>query len=136
MQKLEVPPHVNAFLVCREIFQDKLTGEYILVGPTNGFTAPEFPCATRVAIYGDLSEVRGEYFPALRLLDPDGDPIWSDRAPRALNDVGPLGHHHFVFHGSMLPLPRPGRYDLLLMAGATEIARQGLEVSQTGVAGR
>jgi hypothetical protein len=132
MPKTAILPLVHTFVVCREIFQDARSGEYILVGPTNGFLVTEYPCAIPVAVYGDLSDVRGEYTPALQLVDSDGEAIWSERAPRPMELVNPLGHHHFVFYDLRIRVPRPGRYDLLLMADKMEIARHGLKMERVG----
>jgi hypothetical protein len=133
MPKQSPLPMVHAFLVCRRITHNVVSGEYTLIAPQLGFVLPRFPAAVRVSIYGQLSEVRGEYYPELRLWGgPGGDILWENRAPAPMTSPNddPLRQHRFVFRNLAIPFPTPGRYDLLLMAHKTEIARYPLSIEK------
>jgi hypothetical protein len=51
-------PLAQSFLVCREIFQDRQTGEYILLAPLAGAAFGAFPAAFRLSLYIKLSGVK------------------------------------------------------------------------------
>ncbi len=121
-------PMVHAFLVCGQIIQDTVTGQYSAINLQIGFALPKFPALVHVAIYGQMSEVRGEYYPEFRLWGPDGEVLWDTRVPKPMTspDDDPLRQHRFTLRDVLLPFPRPGRYDLLLLARGTEIARYPL----------
>src|SRR5437773_8195992 len=104
-------PLVHSFVVCREVLQDYRTGEYILLDPTDGFAVPQFPFPICFAVYGILTEVRGEIFPELRLDDSNTEMIWSYRVPEAVPCDDPLQQNRLRLHDVTIPIPRPGRYD-------------------------
>jgi hypothetical protein len=124
-------PMAHAFLVCRQIIQDVVTGQCVLIDPKIEFALPHFPASVLVSIYGQLSEVRREYFPEFRLWGSDGEILWDYRAPAPMTspDDDPLRQYRFVFRDLAIPFPRPGRYDLLMLAQGTEIARYPLRIA-------
>jgi hypothetical protein len=125
-------PMMHTFLVCREITQDIVTNQCILIDPKVEFSLPHFPASVLVSIYGQLSEMRGEYSPEFRLWGSDGEILWEYLAPTPMTspDGDPLRQYRFVFRNLAIPFPRPGRYDLLLLASGTEIARYPLRIEQ------
>jgi hypothetical protein len=122
----------HAFLVCREIIQDVVTGQCVLIDPRVEFSLPHFPAEVLVSIYGQLSEVRGDYSPELRIWGSDGEILWNYRAPAPMTspDNDPLRQFRFIIRDLAIPFPSPGRYDLLLMSQGTEIARYPLRIEQ------
>ena len=124
----ELPrPVVHSFIPCRALFQDARTGEYTLVGPFDQkLAAPSFPTAHQFAIYGMLTEVRGTVSPELCLMNSAGESIWRLPLPPLPNE-DPLQPCRLRLHDITIPVPAPGRYDLLLMAGGQEMARYPLE---------
>ncbi|MFI5457951.1 MAG: DUF6941 family protein [Isosphaerales bacterium] len=127
-------PLVHTFVVCREIFQDNLTGEYILLGPTDGFNVPEFPFTISFAVYVLLTEVRGDVYPEYRLNDSDGETVWSYLSPDPIPHNDPFTRHRIRVNASA-PIPRPGRHDLLLLVHGNEIARYPLRIEQIELPG-
>jgi hypothetical protein len=125
-------PMTHAFLVCREIIQDVVTGQCVLIDPRVEFSLPHFPAEVLVSIYGQLSEVRGDYSPELRIWGSDGEILWNYRAPAPMTspDNDPLRQFRFIIRDLAIPFPSPGRYDLLLMSQGTEIARYPLRIEQ------
>ena len=53
-------PYVQAFVVCREIFEDHHTGEYLLFAPRSAFRLAEFPGLISFAVYAHLTELQGQ----------------------------------------------------------------------------
>jgi hypothetical protein len=127
MPKQAVQPLIHSFVVCRQVFEDARTHEFILIGPCCRFGVPSFPGTIRFTVYAHL-KLHGEYFPEFQLEDSDGRIIWDHRAPRSIAPVDPILPHQLVYYDVTIVVPDPGRYDLLLMGQGIEIARHALWV--------
>jgi hypothetical protein len=121
-------PFTQAFVVCREIFEDTHSGDYILFAPRSAFRLPQFPGSIRFAVYAHLTELHGKYSLELRLEDSQGDTLWDVRADPPVKHDDPLMPHRFAFRDLSINIAAPGRYDLLLMTEGMEIARHPLWV--------
>jgi hypothetical protein len=128
-------PFTQAFVVCREIFEDNHSGDYILFAPRSAFRLAQFPGSIRFAVYAHLTELQGKYILELRLEDSHGDILWDVRADPPVKHDDPLMPHRFAFRDLSIKIAAPGRYDLLLITAGTEIARHPLWVTAEASAG-
>jgi hypothetical protein len=128
MRKRPPQPGAQAFVVCREIFEDHHSGEYILFAPRSAFRLPKLPGSIDFGVYAHLTELHGEYVLELRLEDSQGDIVWAVRADPPVAHDDPLMPHRFAFRDLSIPIETAGRYDLLLMTEGMEIARHVLWV--------
>jgi uncharacterized protein DUF6941 len=119
-------PIVQGFLVCRQVFKDVLTGEFIVLGPTSHFRITGFPCKLPVMGFLQVVEAHGHYQFSASLLDPEEEQVWSWSAQESLYHPEPLIPHQIVFHDWVLNVPRPGRYRLELSANGQELVAQSL----------
>jgi hypothetical protein len=119
-------PYVQAFVVCREIFEDHHSGEYLLFAPRSAFRLAEFPGSIKFAVYAHLTELHGKYQLELRLEDSQGDVLWAVRADPPVKHDDPLMPHRFAFRDLKVSVTSPGRYDLLLVSEEIEIGRHPL----------
>jgi len=119
-------PYVQAFVICREIFEDHHTGDYLLFAPRSAFKLAKFPGSVAFAVYAHLTELHGKYVLELRLEDSEGDTLWAVRADPPIKHDDPLMPHRFAFRDLSVRFSTPGRYDLLLLSEDMEIARQAL----------
>lgn len=121
-------PVVKTLLVCREMFVDEATKEYILVGPGHEIKVDQIPAIKVVAAYIEVTAGRGEYVPTLQLRDNDEQIIWSHTFDRPFAVHNPL--QVFTLHMRNLPLciPRLGQYEFLLLVNNEEIGRRSLLV--------
>lgn len=122
------PPVVQSFLICREIFRDSLTGQYVLLNPCGRFFVLGFPVVLRLAIFLQIKEGRGSYQLALRLRDMEGQLLGEKPAaePALLHD--PLAYFEFSWRDVDIQVGHPGKYDLTLVANGEELATHALEI--------
>jgi hypothetical protein len=120
------PPLAQAFVVCREIFEDCRTHEFMLIGPFSALTAAGFPLAARLSVYAHLTCGHGSYEVALQLRDAEEEAIWEWTCPAPIELANPLDQHRLTLRDAILGFPKPGRYDLLLLADGQELARHAL----------
>jgi hypothetical protein len=119
-------PIVQGFLVCRQVFRDVLTGEFMVLGPTSHFRVSDCPCRLPVMGFLQMVEAHGHYQFSASLLDSEEEKIWGWSAPGPVYHPEPLIPHQIVFHDWLLNVPQPGRYRLELSANGQELVAQSL----------
>ena len=48
---MAVKPHIQSFVVCREMYESPLSHDFVLVAPTSHLTLPDFPATAVVSMY-------------------------------------------------------------------------------------
>jgi hypothetical protein len=119
-------PVVQAMVVCREIFLDSRTGQFILVGPTSHVPITQFPAQVGLSLYLHMTGGHGAYALEICLRDADDEPVWACRPAEPFEHREPLLPHQVTFHDLPIEVPRPGRYSLVMVADDREFARQDL----------
>jgi hypothetical protein len=116
-------PVARTFLLCREIFQDAATQEYILVGPAVNLRAPQYPLVATVSFFTQMTSLRGTYQLAIELQTEEGDAVFTNKLdpPFEMND--PLQVCTLSFLRVSILVPKPGRYDFVLLANGEAAAR-------------
>jgi hypothetical protein len=117
---------VHGFLVCREVFRDVRTGEFILLGPKTHFWIQDFPCKLPVMGFLQVVEAHGDYQFAASLRDAEEEQVWDWSAGAIVSHPEPLFAHQIVFHDWVLNVPQPGRYWLELFVNGEELVGQSL----------
>jgi hypothetical protein len=118
-------PLAQAFVVCRELFEDVQTHEFILIGPFSGISLPGYPVRFRMAAYAHLTCGHGAYEMKLELRDTHGRVTWAWRLPKP-SVIDPVLPHRIALRDMLVDFPTPGQYDLVLLANDEEIARHAL----------
>jgi hypothetical protein len=122
------PPRAQSFVVCRAIYEDRRTGECLLIGPFGGIALHFFPAGFRFSLYADICGGHGPFELALELRDQDLATVWNWRWPQPFHHANPLEPRHVILHDVVVEFPRPGRYDLVLLANGEDITQHTLEV--------
>jgi hypothetical protein len=115
-------PVVRSLLACREVANGP-NGEMILIAPLSVTSASRFPASLGVQVYAQITSMRGEYLPALQVRDGDDQVVWSLVMDHPMMVQDPLEVHHVPFRGYEAWLPRPGRYEVVLLMNDDEVAR-------------
>jgi len=74
-------PHVQAFVVCREIWHSPRTGEFMLNGPVSHIPIPHFPADIWLSVYAHVTGGHGTYPLTFQLRAADGDAVWQCDLP-------------------------------------------------------
>jgi hypothetical protein len=120
-------PECAAFLICREILDDKKFGDVVLVGQPRSYQAQFFPAAVPAGFFIRLTEARGEYIIDVQLRDEEGEIVWRDRKATPHNLPDPLQLYDLKFH--LCPVfPKPGPYEFVVTVNGKDVARQRFEV--------
>jgi len=122
-------PLAQSFVVCREIIEDCRSHEFVLIGPFHTLIAAQFPLAARLSIFAQLTCGHGDYDLVLQLWDTEDCVLWEWQCPKPIRLLSPLVPHRFTLDDALLEFPRPGRYDLLLLANGEAVARHALQIA-------
>jgi hypothetical protein len=123
-------PLVQALVVCREIFENQRTGEYLLVGPTTGLQLPVFPAQCQFSVYAHLTGGHGTYDLELVMRDAEDNVVWSWPLPEPFQLLDPLSPHQIALQDIVLEFAAPGRFDLVLRANDEDLAHHALNVRE------
>lgn len=126
MQRGLPTPVVQAFVVCREIYQDQRTNEFILIRPFNQLTFASFPARYRLAVYTHITGGHGSYRVGFHLRDREDRPVWGIEWMDPLDHPDPLEPQQVVFHSVDVDFPKAGKYELVLVLNGEDTASQGI----------
>jgi hypothetical protein len=121
---------VQAFVVCREVFESRHTGDLFLVSPFSRVTVPRFPAEPAMSVYAHLTDARGRYEVTLRLVDDDGEVVWAWGQHAVIEEQDPLMPHRVLLREVPVGFPRAGRYDLVIVANGEPLAHHALWARQ------
>jgi hypothetical protein len=114
---------VQAFVVCREIYEARKSRDLVLVAPFSGVTLLRYPAPLQFSVYAHLTAARGRYAMSLHLEDPEGRLVWGWDLPNPVEEANPLLSHRIALYDLVVEFPRPGRYNLLILANGDELAQ-------------
>ena len=130
MPPLPPQPLVQAFVVCREVFESRHTGDLFLVSPFSRVTVRRFPTETALSVYAHLTDTRGRYEVSLQLVDGDGEVVWTWDRGCVVEEPDPLMPHRILLREVPVAIPRAGRYDLVMVANGEPLAHHALWARQ------
>jgi hypothetical protein len=123
MARKPATPICKSFLLCRQIFQDECTGEYLLLGPTNQIVASRYPVLADLSLFMHWASAHGVYRLELQVRDLEGNVVWRHRFERPYEAADPLRPTLIKLLHLDIPCPRPGKYDVVMLANDEEVVR-------------
>lgn len=118
-------PHCRAILICERVADDPATGELTLHKLIECFRMPAFPAASpSFMVFVQLYDGIGRYRVSMALNALDDD---TSVARATLPDVDfpdRLAKMEMIIPVDSVFLPRPGRYELIVLLEGQELARQ------------
>jgi hypothetical protein len=119
-------PLVQALVVCKQIYEDTRTGQFLLIAPFNGLVMSAFPATLHCSLYANVSGAHGHYELDLQLRNSNDDIVWDWRLPRGLEHDDPLTPQKLVIYDLVMQLPSAGRYEFFMLANGAMMAQQSL----------
>ena len=108
-------PLVQAFVPCREIYEDARSNEYILIAPFVSIALDNLPGTFRFSLYLRLVEGRGAYRFGFELRNAKDEQVWDWTVPPPLVFENPLESLQIALYDIAIDLKEPGRYQLTLL---------------------
>jgi hypothetical protein len=116
-------PVCRSFTVCRQVIQDQFTQEWVLVAPTHQIASVVFPMVATVSLFVRCTSVHGAYRLELQLQDLEGEKLWNHKFDPLMESHDPLGVALLNLHHVGIYFPKPGKYELVLLANDAEVVR-------------
>src|SRR6266702_268780 len=116
-------PLCKTFLICRQLFQDNVTGEFILIGPTHQVVSPVYPMVGGLSVFAQCTSMQGTYALELQLQDLEGTVHWRHHLAPPLEHHDPLDICYLKLQNLGVYFPTAGKFELVLLANGDEVAR-------------
>ncbi len=125
-------PSVVAMLLCDNVITDAETKKKVLIGVFDRLNAAHFPAAAAgFWVYARLTDAEGKYVFRLRFVFLDEDKPVAEARSNELAATDRLAFLELTFHVPVLPLEKPGRYEIQLYANDVYIGRTTMSVVAT-----
>jgi hypothetical protein len=118
----------KAFVLCRQIIEDRHTGEYVLLVPTADIAVAGFPAILTLSVFARWTSAHGVYEIEVQVQDLEGHVVCGLRQEKPLECQNPLATGFLAMNGLQMFFPRPGKYDLVILANNEEVVRDSVHV--------
>ena len=123
-----VLPHVQAIVLCDNIYRDDETGKYVLAGTFNRVYFQSFPGEyPRASLYINLSDFMGHHRISFRFMHLAEGAILDESPEFELHHDDRREHHECIIELSALEFPEPGRYTLEILYDGDTIGHADVE---------
>lgn len=113
---MAMPPKVKAFLLCDQAIHAK-DGKHSIIGVFQRINAQSFPVFHhRFGIYLRLGELRGSYDLTIRFVDSETENVLAEMQLRGIEHHNPLDDFETSLNLPGIELPKPGSYDIQVLA--------------------
>jgi len=113
---MALTPRVKAFLLCDQTIHGQ-DGKHSVIGIFQRINAGSFPVFHhRFGIYLRLGELRGNYDLTIRFVDNERDQPLAEMQLRGISHDNPLDDFETSLNLPGIEIPRPGTYDIQILA--------------------
>ena len=123
MERKPPVPLCKSFVVCRQIMQDMASKEFVILGPTHQIVSPVFPMIGNLSFFAQSTSMQGAYILELQLQDMDANVLWRHTFEPPWEHHDPLKIAYLSLQNLGIYFPKPGKFDVVLVANGEEIAR-------------
>jgi hypothetical protein len=116
-------PVCKSFLICQRIIEDIHGHDHVLIAPTLRHEDFQYPAVVNLAVFALWTSAHGLYTPEIQLQDLEGQVLWRQIYSPPLDIASPLESRAIIFHKCTLVFPRPGKYDVVMVANGDELIR-------------
>jgi hypothetical protein len=122
MHRRPPTPVCPCFVLCRQIFIDPVRQDYTLVSPIHQVFPTRYPVIEDLSIFARWTNAHGAYAVEVQLRSLEGDLLWRQRMDQPFETSDPLQVWILPLHHLPIPIARPGRYEVALLADDQELA--------------
>ncbi len=115
-------PVCKCFLLCRQIFVDTVRQDYTLVSPVHQIFPARYPVLEDLSVFARWSNAHGAYAIEVQLRNLEGDVLWRREMERPFETSDPLQVWLLTLSHLAIPIPKPGKYEVALLANGHEVA--------------
>lgn len=125
-------PICKCFVLCRQIFIDPVRQDYTLVSPIHQVFSPSYPSIEDISVFARWTNAHGSYSVELQLRSLDGDILWRQTMEAPFNADDPLQVWIVPLYHLTVRLPKPGKYEVVMLASGKEVASDILLAHKVG----
>ena len=121
-------PVCTCFLLCRQVFVDPARQEYVLVSPVHQLFPARLPLVEDLSVFARWTNAHGAYAVEVQLRDLEGEVLWRQAMPQPFETRDPLQVWLLTLCHLAFPIPKPGKYEVALLADGRQVAADVLLV--------
>jgi hypothetical protein len=130
MERRAPTPVCKCFLLCRQIFLDRVRHDYTLVSPVHQIFSLQYPVVQDLSVFARWTNAHGAYQVELQLRSLEGDVLWRQQQARPFETSNPLEVWILTLEHMAIPILGPGKYEIALLADGREVAADMLQAHQ------
>lgn len=119
-------PVCKCFVLCRQVFVDPVRQDYSVVSPVHQIFPARYPAEEQLAVFARWANAHGSYEVEVQLRSLESDVLDSCRMEEPFEAQDPLQVWILPLFRIPLRVPRPGKYEVVLLASGTEVASDTL----------
>jgi hypothetical protein len=128
-------PVCKCFVLCRGLFVDPARKDYTIVSPVHQVFSSHYPFTEDFSVFARWTNAHGSYSIELQLRELDGDLLSSCKMNVPFETHDPLQIWMIPLHHLPIKIPRPGKFEVALLANGTEVASDTLLAHKVTPAG-
>jgi hypothetical protein len=119
-------PVCKCFVLCRGLFVDPARQDYTIVSPVHQVFSSHYPLTEDFSVFARWTNAHGSYAVEVQLRTLEGDVLCSCKLESPFEAHDPLQIWMIPVHHLPIQIPRPGKYEVALLANGQEVASDTL----------
>jgi hypothetical protein len=119
-------PVCKCFVLCRQVFVDPVRQDYTVVSPVHQIFPARYPAEETLAVFARWANAHGSYDVEVQLRNLEGDVLGSCKMDAPFEADDPLQIWILPLFRIPLRVPKPGKYEVALLANGAEVASDTL----------
>lgn len=120
-------PRCRYFTLCRQLFVDPDRQDFTVVTPTYQVFPARYPVVEDLSVYARWVDAHGAYAVEVQLRDLEGEVLCRARMKHPFEMSDPLRVVQVALWHLAIHIPRPGMYEVALLANGEDVATDVLE---------
>jgi hypothetical protein len=119
-------PVCKCFVLCRGLFVDPARQDYTIVSPVHQVYSPRYPLTEDFSVFARWTNAHGSYAVEVQLRNLEGDVLCSCKMEAPFETRDPLQIWMITLPHLSMQIPKPGKYEVALLANGAEVASDTL----------
>jgi hypothetical protein len=122
-------------VLCRGLFIDPARQDYTIVSPVHQVFSSRYPLVEDFSVFARWTNAHGSYAVEVQLRNLEGDVLCSCKLDAPFEAHDPLQIWMIPLHHLPIQIPKPGKYEVALLANGQEVASDTLLAHRVNPAG-
>ncbi len=122
MERRRPTPLCKCFVLCGQIFTDSVSQSHALIAPVHQVFPRHYPTVVPLSVFARWTNAHGAYAVGLRVRSLEDGVVWQHALPEPFETSDPLQVWVLTLRSFAIPLAKPGKYEVDLLADGEAVA--------------